>query len=95
MQGKLKVEILGARKSRFHEARVARFETRRPDERERARASKRSWLPAGRTASRRYDLVEMREENGVDVIAVDRKLVHRNEGSRAAVDEHVDIRPTR
>ena len=35
--------------------------------------------------------VEMREENGVDVIAVDRKLVHRNEGSRAAVDEHVNV----
>src|SRR5262245_8416074 len=35
--------------------------------------------------------MKMREEDGIDVVAVDRKLVHRNERSRAAIDEYVDV----
>src|SRR5262249_44087345 len=92
MQGKSEVQIFGARKSRLHEARIARFKTWRPDERERAAALQHviSFQQEERHAAY-VVFMEMREENGVDVVAIDRKLVHCDERSRAAIDECVDV----
>jgi hypothetical protein len=36
-------------------------------------------------------LVEVREENEVDLVAIDRELVHRNQRTRAAIDQRIDI----
>jgi hypothetical protein len=37
--------------------------------------------------------VKMRDEDDVDVIAIDRKLVHGNQRRRPAIDQCVDVRP--
>jgi hypothetical protein len=35
--------------------------------------------------------MKMAEENGIDAIAINRKFVHGDERSRAAIDEYVDV----
>ncbi len=35
--------------------------------------------------------VEMRDEDRIDGVAVDRKLVHRDQRRRAAIDQRVDL----
>ena len=35
--------------------------------------------------------VEVGQEDGVHVVAIDRKLVHRNERACAAIDQHVKV----
>jgi hypothetical protein len=37
--------------------------------------------------------VKMREQDGVDVVAIDRELVHGNKRGGAAIDERIGIPP--
>ena len=90
-QRKSQFQCLRSGKVDLHELPVARFETGRPGDGERAFALEHV-VRVQHEERHATDVigVKVREEDDVDVVAIDRELVHRNERGRAAIDEGID-----
>src|SRR6516165_3370697 len=85
---------LRAGESIFHECAVARFESRRADDGQ-AGLTLEHVIGFKDEERQSADMVgmKMRDQDRVDVVAVDRKLVHGNKRSGAAIDQRIDVPP--
>jgi hypothetical protein len=93
-QRKAQIEFLGTGKAHLHDFRVARFETGRSGDHERLIPLKDvvRFQDEERYAADMIG-VKVRQQDQTDRVAIDRELVHRNERSRAAINQRVDVPP--
>ena len=91
MQRKVQLHRPGARKAAFHDVGKARLQSRRADDGQRPRALG-DVIGLEQEERQAGDVIgmKMRDENDVDGVAVDRKLVHGDERGRAAIDQRID-----
>ena len=91
-QSEIQLHRLAAGKSAFHDFGQAGLETRRTNDRKRLRAlADVIGLKQEERQTENVVGVKMRDENRLDGIAIDAKLVHCDKGRRAAIDQCVGI----
>jgi hypothetical protein len=92
VQGKVQLHRPGAGEAAFHHVGKACFQSGRPDDGQRPRAlGDVIGLEQEKRQPGNVIGMKMRDENDVDVVAVNRKLVHGDKRGRAAIDQRVDL----